>query len=90
MMYNFNSVRMCRDLPVDNQTTVNIDNMNNINVAPQAQQMEISVNGQIGILKNLRYSSQERVVEMYNMLVGISSEIERIKLEFAQSKELTN
>ena len=29
---------------------------------------------------------QERVLEMYNMLVGISSEIERIKEEIAKRK----
>lgn len=81
-----NSVRMCKDLAVDNQTTINIDNMNNINVAPQTQQMELSVRGWIQRLGSMKGTVQERVVEMYNMLVGISGEIERIKLELVQSE----
>ena len=83
---------MGRDSAVDNSST-GLDNMNNIKVAPLTNlspQIDLSVRfSRITPVLSLLppwYFQQDRVVEMYNMLLGISSEIEKIKLELVDSE----
>ena len=83
---------MGRDSAVDNNST-GLDNMNNIKVAPLttlSPQIDLSVRFRriTPVLSLLQpwYFHQDRVVEMYNMLLGISSEIEKIKLELVDSE----
>ena len=74
---------MCKDLSLDNQTT-NIDIMNNVET--DQSEITVSTGKEKEIDKSSQFSVQDKVLEMYNMLVGITSEIERIKVEIAKRR----
>ena len=74
---------MCKDLSLDNQTT-NIDIMNNVET--DQSEITVSTGKEKEIDKSSQFSVQDKVLEMYNMLVGITSEIERIKVEIANRR----
>ena len=85
---------MCKDILEDKN--IILDKMNNINLGNSSHSQMVTnigpgsdMDSGHSLTSEGHPSSQrlpERVVEMYNMLIGITTELEKIKYELARRK----
>ena len=77
---------MCRGILDDK--TIKLEMMNNINMTQKvetSQQQQQQQQSSVGHDERL----PEKVLEMYNMLLGITTELEKIKYQLAKRKSQT-
>ena len=73
---------MCRGILDDK--TIKLEMMNNINMTQQVETSQQQQQQQPSVVHDERLP--EKVLEMYNMLLGITTELEKIKYQMAKRK----
>ena len=73
---------MCRGILDDK--TIKLEMMNNINMTQQVETSQQQQQQQPSVGPDERLP--EKVLEMYNMLLGITTELEKIKFQLAKRK----